>query len=126
MGRSQGKQMSEQEKLEELRKYNTPQITNGVATYPNAPTCLGLYNPWKCNWYTDVTVRAMFPALRPKVGYAVTCIFGEADPNFQGRLSWCDVLDEIERSPKPCILVLKHQFPDEIKQKVGLIGGNMA
>jgi regulator of RNase E activity RraA len=111
--------------IEELKKYNTPQITNVVATYPTAPTCLGLYNPWQCNWYTDISVKTMFPDLGRTVGYAVTCIFGESDPNYTGKVGWCDVLDVIEKSPKPCILVLKHQFPEKIKNKVGLIGGNM-
>ena len=30
----------------ELRKIDTPTITNVVATYPKNPLCLGLYNPW--------------------------------------------------------------------------------
>ena len=38
--------MTNQEILKELKKYDTPSITNVVATYPNSPLCLGLYNPW--------------------------------------------------------------------------------
>ncbi len=38
--------LTEQEMLEELQKYDTPSITNVVATYPGSPLCLGLYNPW--------------------------------------------------------------------------------
>ena len=52
---------SEQEMLEELRHFDTPSITNVVATYPNNPLCIGLYNPWTENWYTDQTVRCMYP-----------------------------------------------------------------
>jgi len=44
--------LTEQEMLAELRKYDTPSITNVVATYPGSPLCLGLYNPWTENWYT--------------------------------------------------------------------------
>ena len=38
--------LTEAEILEELRNYDTPSITNVVATYPKNPLCLGLYNPW--------------------------------------------------------------------------------
>ncbi len=31
--------------LEELRNYDTPSITNVVATYPKNPLCLGLIIP---------------------------------------------------------------------------------
>ena len=45
--------------LEELKKYDTPSITNVVATYPEHPLCLGLYNPWSENWYTDQTIHCL-------------------------------------------------------------------
>jgi hypothetical protein len=41
---------AEREMLEELKNFDTPTITNVVATYPNNPLCLGLYNPWTQNW----------------------------------------------------------------------------
>ena len=37
-----------------------------------------------------------------------------------------DVLDQIEKSPKPVVLVIKQEFPASIANKVGLVGGNMA
>ena len=37
--------MSTREKLDELEQFDTPSITNVVATYPDDPLCLGLYNP---------------------------------------------------------------------------------
>ena len=46
--------LTEQEMLIELRKYDTPSITNVVATYPGNPLCLGLYNPWTENWYLSL------------------------------------------------------------------------
>ena len=45
--------------LEQLCKFDTPSITNVVATYPEHPLCLGLYNPWTENWYTDQSVSCM-------------------------------------------------------------------
>lgn len=112
------------EMLEALREFDTPSITNVVATYPGNPLCLGLYNPWTENWYTDQSVRCMYPELGPLVGYAVTCVYGLPDPNFSG-LTFMDVLEALDASPKPTILVLQQKFPPEIAGKVGLAGGNM-
>ena len=111
-------------KLEELKDFDTPSITNVVATYPDSPLCLGLYNPWTENWYTDQSIRCMYPELGRRVGYAVTCVFGLPDPDF-ARLSFMDVLDALDASPKPTILALEQKFPPKIAGKVGLAGGNM-
>jgi 4-hydroxy-4-methyl-2-oxoglutarate aldolase len=116
--------LSEREMIEELRKFDTPSITNVVATYPGAKTCLGLYNPWTENWYTDQSVRCMYPELGPICGYAVTCVYGLPDPGFS-RLSFMDVVDALDASKKPTILVLQQKFPPEIAGKIGLSGGNM-
>ncbi|MBC7237426.1 MAG: RraA family protein [Chloroflexi bacterium] len=116
--------MTEQEMLEELKQFDTPSITNVVATYPGNPLCLGLYNPWTENWYTDQTIRCMYPELGPVVGYAVTAVYGLPDPNFS-RLSFMDVLAAIDASKKPVIFVFQQKFPPEIAGKVGLSGGNM-
>ena len=116
--------LTEQEMLEELRNFDTPGITNVVATYPDKPLCLGLYNPWRENWYTDQSIRCMYPELGRTVGYAVTCVFGLPDPDFT-RLSFMDVIDALEASKKPSILVFQQKFPPEIAGKVGLSGGNM-
>ena len=114
------------ELIEKLKNHDTPSITNVVATYPgDKELCLGLYNPWRSNWYTDETIKCMYPELGRIVGYAVTCVYGMPDPNFRGRLSFLDVLRAVENSPKPCILILKQDFPEEYKRKNGLSGGNM-
>ena len=117
--------LSTQQMLEELKKFDTPSITNVVATYPENDLCLGLYNPWTENWYTDQSIRCMYPELGVLVGYAVTCVFGLPDPNYQGRLSFMDVIDAIEASPDPTVLVIQQKFPPELAGKVGLAGGNM-
>ena len=110
--------------LDELRKFDTPSITNVVATYPLSPLCLGLYNPWSENWYTDQSVRCMYPELGRRVGFAVTCVYGLPDPDFT-RLSFSDVLEALEAAPGPTVLVIQQKFPPEIAGKVGLAGGNM-
>ena len=117
-------EQSTQQMLEELKNFDTPSITNVVATYPTSPLWLGLYNPWTENWYTDQTIRCMYPELGRLVGHAVTCVYSVPDPNYN-RLTWADVIDALEAMPKPTILVLQQKFPPEIAGKVGLAGGNM-
>lgn len=116
--------LTEPQTLEELRTYDTPSITNVVATYPDSDNCLGLYNPWTENWYTDTSIRCMYPELGRTVGYAVTCVFGLPDPNYS-RLSFMDVVDALDASPKPSILILQQKFPPELANKVGLAGSIM-
>ena len=116
---------TEQELLLELLKFDTPAITNVVATYPDHPLCLGLYDPWAENWYTDRTVRCMYPELGRSAGYAVTCVYGPPDPHF-GRLAFLDVVDAMGASKRPSVLVIEQRFPPELAGKVGLAGGNMA
>lgn len=115
---------SEREMLNALREFDTPSITNVVATYPKNPLCLGLYHPWTQNWYTDASLRCWYPELGPVVGYAVTCVYGLPDPNY-AKLSLVDVIDAMELSPQPTIFVFEQRFPAEIAGKVGLSGGNM-
>ena len=112
------------EKIKKLEEYNTPSVTNVVATYPGHPLCLSLYHPWNGNWYTDKSLHCIYPDLGPRAGYAVTCVFGLPDPDYTA-LSFADVADALEDSPKPSILVIEQRFPPEISGKVGLSGGNM-
>ena len=116
--------MTELKMIEELKNFDTPSITNVVATYPDHPLCLGLYNPWSENWYTDQSLRCMYPELGRTVGYAVTCTWGVPDPNYSG-VTFMDVLDAMDASPKPTIFVFQQKFPPELEGKVGLAGGNM-
>ena len=110
--------------LEQLKQYDTPSVTNVVATYPKSELCLGLCNPWKSQWYTDQSLRCMYPELGRTVGYAVTVTYSEPDPNFD-RLGFVDICRAIQDSPKPVVLVIKQNLPEEIKRKNGLCGGNM-
>lgn len=111
--------------LKSLEQYDTPTITNVVATYPgDEKNCLGLYHPWQGKWYTDQTLRCMYPELGRRVGYVVTCVYGLPDPGYK-RLGFGDLLRAVGDSPKPVILAVKQNFPPEIKQINGLLGGNM-
>jgi len=108
--------------FDELLKIDTPTITNVVATYPKNPLCLGLYNPWTENWYTDSSIRCMYPEMGPRIGYAVTCVYGLPDPNFAGRLTFMDVVDALDAMAKPTILVIQQKWPKGIMSKAGLAG----
>lgn len=114
--------LSEEQLFAELRTIDTPTITNVVATYPKNPLCLGLYNPWTENWYTDTTIRCVYPELGAVAGYAVTCVYGLPDPNFSGRLTFMDVVDALDAMKKPTILVIQQKWPPEIFKKAGLAG----
>ena len=108
--------------LDALRKIDTPTITNVVATYPKNPLCLGLYNPWTENWYTDTSIRCIYPEMGAVIGYAVTCVYGLPDPNFAGRLTFMDVVDALDAMKKPTILVIQQKWPAELMAKAGLAG----
>jgi 4-hydroxy-4-methyl-2-oxoglutarate aldolase len=113
---------SAQELFAALREIDTPMITNVVATYPTNPLCLGLYNPWTENWYTDISIRCMYPEMGPVIGYAVTCVYGMPDPNYPNRLTYQDVIEALDAAPKPTILVIQQKWPPEIFNKAGLAG----
>jgi len=116
--------MTDLELLAELKKIDTPTITNVVATYPGRPLCLEIYNPWLENWYTNNSLTCWYPELGPVAGYAVTCTYGLPDPGYKGR-SFMDVLEAMDRLGKPSIFCFQQKFPGDIADKVGLSGGNM-
>jgi len=118
--------LRDQEIMQELLNYDTPSITNAVATYPqDKENCLGLYHPWEGKWYTDQTLKCMFPEMGRRIGYAVTCVYGLPDPNYKRGSNIGSVVDAILASPKPVVLVVKQNIPEHIKRINGLMGGNM-
>ncbi len=117
--------MTELEMLNELKKYDTPSITNVVATYPHDKrVCLGLYNPWETNWYTDQNLKCIYPELGRTVGIAVTCIVGipSSDPAC-ACVTYNDVLHSIADCDLPAIVCVKQDLPDHLKNKSGFSGG---
>ena len=94
MAREKLTQEEEIKIMKELEEFDTPTITNVVATYPAMSACLGLYDPQQVNWYTDNRLRCLYPELGPRCGYAVTAVYGMVDPAFK-RLEFKDILVEI-------------------------------
>ncbi len=111
--------------MKELEEYDTPTVTNAVATYPASPDCLALYEPHKTSWYTDERIRALYPELGARCGFAVTCVYGIPGMGFDTKLGFVDILKAISESPKPVILAMKQNMPEEYRRKNAMIGGNM-
>src|SRR4030095_15972144 len=84
-----------------------------------------LYNPWTENWYTDTSIRCIYPQMGPVVGHAVTCVYGLPGQNYAGRLSFMDVIDALDAMPKPTMLVIQQKWPPELMAKAGLAGEMM-
>lgn len=111
--------------MRELEKYDTPTVTNAIATYPaDTENCLGLYEPHSMNWFTDERIRCLYPSFGPRCGYAVTCVYGVPGMNFS-RLGFVDILKAIDKVSGPVILAMKLNAPPHLRRKNALIGGNM-
>ncbi len=115
-------ELSEKEMLEKLLEFNTPTVGNVVASYPAHPDCLGLYDPWRGSWYTDQSVRCLFPEMGRRVGYAVTVVFGLPDSEHPSA-SYFDLVEALEKSKKPAIVVCQEIFPPEVLTRAGIFGG---
>ncbi|MDR3073846.1 MAG: RraA family protein [Deltaproteobacteria bacterium] len=119
------KKFTDSELIELLKQFDTPTISNVVASYPaKTDVCLGLYEPWTSHWYTDSSMKVAYPELGRTVGYAVTAVYGLPDPNFT-RLGFADVLRALGETPKPAVVCIQQDFPEELKRKNGLAGGLM-
>lgn len=116
--------LSENEIIKELRKIDTPTVSNVVATYPKSDICLKLYDAWYGHWYTDTTIRCIYPEMPPVVGYVATATFCEESHKYTGVGRWA-LPDHIEGSKKPVVLVAEQQFPPELANRVGLFGEMM-
>lgn len=118
-------QSKEIQLMKELEQFDTPTITNVIATYPaNQELCLGLYNPQQVNWYTDQNLKCMYPRLGPRCGYAVTAVYGMMHSMFN-RLEFYDILAALAETGGPSVLLLKENFDPLMKQRNALLGGNM-
>ena len=117
--------LSEAEIIEKLKEIDTPTISNVVATYPGNELCLELYDPWYGGWYTDSTIHCIFPELGVRVGYVATVVFSLKYRKQPSLDKWA-LLDHIEETKKPVVLVAQQMFPPDIAKRVGLFGGMMS
>jgi len=116
--------MSDKEILEGLGEIDTPTISNVIATYPKSEACLKLYDAWYGEWYTDTSIKCVYPEMKPVVGYVATVVFCEASEKYTGVDRWI-LPEHIDSTDKPVVLVAEQQFPSELADRVGLFGEMM-
>ena len=110
--------------IEDLRKFDTATICNVVATYPGSDICLGLYDPWRGEYYTDTSIRCIYPEQGPVCGYAATAWYSDERPEYKKLDRWA-LPEHIDKTPKPVILVAKQSYSQGLETLSGLFGGNM-
>lgn len=110
--------------INELKKFDTATICNVVATYPGSDLCLGLYDAWRGEYYTDTSLHCIYPELGPVCGFAATAWYSDetAENTKMDRWALAELLD---RTPKPVILVAKQTYSPGLENLSGLFGGNM-
>jgi len=113
--------LTEKEIIEKLEKIDTPTISNVVATYPRSENCMKLYDAWYGAWYTDQTIKCMYPEIGAKVGYVSTVIFCEKSEKYTGMSRWA-LPEHIDGTKKHVVLVAEQQFPPDLTNRVGLFG----
>lgn len=115
--------MISKDTISELEKIDTPTITNVVATYDDS---LGIYDAWFDEWYTDTTLKCMYPEYGSRVGYVATVTYSLENPYSGRQTSKWDLPEHLDKTNKPIILCAKQDFPSELTSRVGLFGGMMA
>ncbi len=110
--------------IRELRKFDTATICNVVATYPGSDLCLALYDAWRGEYYTDTSVRCIYPEYAPVCGYAATAWYSDERPEHTKPSQWA-LPDHLDAIPKPVILVAKQSYSHGLDRLSGLFGGNM-
>ena len=114
--------MSNAEIIEELRKFDTATICNVVATYPESDICLKLYDAWYGEYYTNQSLRCIYPELGTFCGYAATAWYSEASEDYTKFDDWL-LYDYVNLTKKPAILVTKQTYHPSLVGG-GLFGGN--
>ncbi len=115
--------MVSQEVIAKLEGIDTPTITNVVATYA---TSMRLYDPWHGQWYTDTSIKCLYPEYGATVGYVATVVYGLKETYTCGVRDRWVLPEHLDATEKPVVLCAKQDFPAELKNRVGLFGGNMA
>jgi len=116
--------LSDVEIIRSLRKFDTATICNVVATYPDSDICLKLYDAWNGEYYTDTSVRCVYPEIGPLCGYAATAWYSDAQPEHAKSDPWL-LYEHLDATPKPVILAAKQTYANGLLNKSGLFGGIM-
>jgi 4-hydroxy-4-methyl-2-oxoglutarate aldolase len=114
--------LTEEQIIEELRKFDTATICNVVATYPDSDICLKLYDSWRGEYYTDTTLRCIYPEYGPICGRAVTAWYSDERPEHTKLDPWM-LYEHLDRTRKPIVLVAKQTYSKGLEKMSGLFGG---
>jgi 4-hydroxy-4-methyl-2-oxoglutarate aldolase len=115
--------LSDVQVIQQLRKFDTATICNVVATYPESDICLKLYDAWRGEYYTDTSVRCLYPELGPVCGYAATAWYSDERPEHTKLDPWT-LYDHFDRINRPIIFVAKQAFAPGLENLAALFGGN--
>ena len=110
--------------IQQLRRFDTATICNVIATYPDSDICLKLYDAWDGEYYTDTSIRCIYPELGPLCGYAATAWYSDTKPEHTKLDPWI-LYEHLDATPKPVILVAKQTYSNALLNKSGLFGGMM-
>src|SRR5579872_5643325 len=116
--------LSDNEIIQKLCNFDTATICNVVATYPDSDICLKLYDSWRGEYYTDASIRCIYPEYRPVCGYAATAWY--SDETFENtKLDPWLLYEHLEKTPRPILLVARQTYSPGLQNLAGLFGGMM-
>lgn len=95
-----------------------------MATYAGSDICLSIYDAWWGEYYTDASLRCMYPELGPQCGYAATCWYSDKKPEYTEMDRWA-LFEYLMATSKPAILVAKQSYSLRLENRSGLFGGIM-
>jgi regulator of RNase E activity RraA len=113
--------LTDRQIIRELRKFDTATICNVVATYPESDICLKLYDAWRGEYYTDTSVRCIYPEIGPVCGYAATGWYSDERAEHTKLDPWL-LFDHLEQTRKPIILVAKQTYSPGLENRSGTFG----
>jgi len=115
--------LTETQMIQKLRQFDTATICNVVATYPESDICLKLYDAWHGEYYTDTSIKCIYPELGPLCGFAATAWYSDVKPEFETD-RWL-LYEHLDSTPKPVILAARQTYTPGLEKLCGLFGGMM-
>ena len=95
------------ETLEALKGIDTPTLCNAIEEFQVRDRTEG---------FMGFDIKCLFPALGTMTGYAITCTGRSTVPGPPGdRAGAVRLWEAVERSPKPCVVVLETIGPDRTR-----------
>ncbi len=116
--------LTDEKIIQELRKFDTATICNVVATYPDSDICLKLYDSWRGEYYTDTSIRCIYPEYGPVCGYAATAWYSDETWENTKLDPWL-LYEHLERTKRPVVLVARQTYSPGLEKLAGLFGGMM-